>query len=352
MSVPLIRPFKTALRTVNTITSTIVEIETESGLKGIGEAPPTGPITGESHLSVRGAIYDYMLPKLKGMDVNSIETTLHALHKSCIGNTSAKASIDMALYDLFGKHHNIPLFRLFGGHKNKIETNLTISIGTPEEMVAASLEAVERGFNILKIKIGLDYKLDIERIKAIREAVGPDVLIRLDANQGWNKREALIVMREIESTNIAIELLEQPLTAKDFQGMKEISNAIKTPVLADESVFSSSDAEKIINMRAADYINIKLMKCGGLKEGNNICSIAEANNIECFMGCMLETKIAVTAAAHLACGRRVINRCDLDSPSLCSSDPVDGGVTVDGPWLFLSEKPGLGISKVDGIIWD
>ncbi|PKL44369.1 MAG: dipeptide epimerase [Candidatus Riflebacteria bacterium HGW-Riflebacteria-1] len=352
LSIPLRTPFKTALRTIDHIASIVVVVDTDAGVTGIGEAHPTGPITGESHGSVRGAISEFMLPKLKGKEIANLEDTLNTLDASIIKNTSAKAAVEMAIFDLFGRLYNIPVYRLLGGYRNKVETDLTISVNSPEEMAEDSKIAVARGFKILKLKVGLQPELDIARIRAVRDAVGGGVKLRLDANQGWTAREAIKIMRVIEAERFYIDLLEQPVEAHDIAGLKQVTDSIDTPVLADEAVFSAVDAEKIIAMRAADYINIKLMKTGGLRGALRICALAEMHNVECFLGCMMESKISVTAAAHLACARSIITRCDLDSPSLCREDPVIGGAELDGPWLKLSEAPGLGIDRVDGVVWD
>jgi len=352
ISIPLRTPFKTSLRQINSIISMVINVETDEGLTGFGEAHPTGPITGESLGSVRGAINEFILPKIKGKDICNLEDTLNCLDNSLVKNTSAKAAVEMAIFDLFGRKYNIPLYRMLGGFRNQVETDLTISVNSPDEMARDSRIALDRGFRILKLKVGLNPDLDIARIKAVREATGPETILRLDANQGWSARDAIKIMKKIESENFNIELVEQPVEAHDLHGLKMVTDNIQTPVLADEAVFSALDAERIIHNHAADYINIKLMKTGGIRNALRICSLAETHGVECFLGCMMESKISVTAAAHLACARSIITRCDLDSPSLCSEDPVDGGIEIDGPWLKVSEKPGLGIDKVDGIIWD
>lgn len=352
VSIPLRKPFKTALRTVEVLKPVIIAVDTDVKAIGYGEAPPTGAITGDSQGSIRGAIHEFIAPVLKGKRIESLEDVLTSLDRSCVKNTSAKAAVDMAVHDLFGKLYQIPLYRLLGGYRDRVETDLTISVNSPEEMARDSREAVERGFRILKIKIGKEPASDIQRIRAVRAAVGPEIVIRLDANQGWSEREAIRIMREIESAGLGIELLEQPVTAHDLEGLAAVKDAIDTPVLADEAVFSPLDAETLLASRAADYLNVKLMKTGGLRGALQICSMAELHGIECFMGCMMESKLAVTAAAHLACARRIITRCDLDSPSLCASDPIRGGAILEGPHLIMSDAPGLGIEGIDGITWD
>ncbi|MDD5089320.1 MAG: dipeptide epimerase [Candidatus Wallbacteria bacterium] len=352
LTVPLHKPFKTALRTVERLSTLIVSVETDTGLNGWGEAPPTGAITGDSLGSIRGAISEYIFPRLKGLAVENLEVIQKALSSSCVKNTSAKAAVDMAVYDLFGKMHNIPLYRLFGGFRNTVETDLTISVNSPEEMAADAKDAVARGFRILKIKVGLNPALDIERMAAVRAAAGKSAILRLDANQGWSAKEAVRIMKILEAADPDIELVEQPVPAHDFAGLKHVRDSVATPVLADESVFSPADASELIALRAADMINIKLMKTGGLANALKICAIAEIHSVPCFMGCMMESKLSVTAAAHLACGRSVITACDLDSPILCSEDPVRGGITIDGSRLSVLDKPGLGIDGVDGVVWD
>ncbi len=352
ISIPLITPFKTALRTINSINSMIVAVETDDGAIGYGEAHPTGPITGESLGSVRGAINEFILPRLLGKEIANLEDTLNCLDHALVKNTSAKAAVEMAVFDLFGKLYRLPLYRMLGGFRQQIESDLTISVNHPDEMAADTRAAIDRGFRIVKVKVGLNPDLDVQRIRAVRAAAGPEAIIRVDANQGWSVREAVRIMNTLEKAELGLELVEQPVVAHDFIGLKEVKERIDTPVLADEAVFSPLDAEKIMQMRAADYINIKLMKTGGIRSALRICSLAEMHGIECFIGCMMESKVSVTAAAHLACAKAIITRCDLDSPSLCQSDPVRGGVELDGPWLRVSEEPGLGIASIDGVCWD
>ncbi len=352
VKIPLITPFKTALRTVNSISSIIVRVETDSGLAGWGEAHPTGPITGESSGSVRGAVQEFFLPKLRGKNILNLEDTLNTLDGSIVKNTSAKAAVEIAVFDLFARHYSMPLYRLLGGFRDKVETDLTISVNSPEEMADDTRKAISRGFRILKVKVGLEPDLDVIRIRAVRAAAGPEAVIRVDANQGWSVRDSIRIMKILEGAGLDIELVEQPVVAHDFAGLKEVKDRIDTPVLADEAVFSAADADQILRMRAADYLNIKLMKTGGLRSALKICALAEIHGVECFMGCMMESKVSVTAAAHLACAKSIITRCDLDSPALCKEDPVRGGISIDGPWLKVSDAPGLGIEGVDGVTWD
>lgn len=347
MSVPLKKPFKTAIRSVNSVDDVIVNIITDTGNIGFGSAASTALVTGDTTESIEGAIKNHIKKSIVGMDIENLEGILLKLNSCIVKNTSAKAAVDIALYDLYGQHYKAPLYKLLGGFRNKLETDITISVNSPEEMTRDSIEAVKLGYKTLKIKVGKDSKLDIERMKAIRKAVGYDVKLRIDANQGWEPKEAVRTLRKIEDAAVDIELVEQPVIASNLEGLKMVTNNVDIPVMADESVFSPKDAAKVMEMRAADLINIKLMKTGGIYNALKICSLAEVYGMECMLGCMLEGKVSVTAAVHLAAAKNVITKIDLDGPILCSRDDVVGGAIYDNSNITLSEKPGLGITKIE-----
>ncbi|SCY80066.1 dipeptide epimerase [Alkaliphilus peptidifermentans] len=346
ISVPLRTPFKTALRTVKSIEDIVVKVVTDTGHVGYGEAAPTAVITGDTTGAIIGAINESIKPQLIGLSINNFEDVMQRLHGSLLKNSSGKAAVDIALYDLFGQLHNAPLYKLLGGYKKEIITDITISVNEPEEMVKDSLDAVGRGYKTLKIKVGKDPLKDMERMKAIRKAIGYDIQLRIDANQGWKPKEAINILRKMEDAGLEIEFVEQPVLAHDFEGLKLVTDNVSIPVLADESVFSPRDALKILEMRAADLINIKLMKTGGIYNALKICSIAETYGVECMIGCMLESKISVTAAAHLAGAKSIITKIDLDGPALCSIDPVEGGANFEEYKIILPEASGLGFVRV------
>ncbi|MDI9370018.1 MAG: dipeptide epimerase [Synergistaceae bacterium] len=352
LSVPLKKPFRTALRTALEVTTNVVIVETDGGLKGYGEAPPTAVITGDTSGAIRGAVKERLEPLLVGREADDLNGLLDTVDSALVGNSSAKAAVDIALHDLWGKMMNRPLYSLLGGAAKTMETDYTISVNAPDTMVKDSLEAVAEGYSALKIKVGTNSDLDIIRLREIRSAVGADVLLRVDANQGWTAKEAVRTIRFYEDEGLDIELVEQPVPAYDFQGLKFVTDSVDTLILADESVFSPRDAFKVLSMGAADLVNIKLMKTGGIKNALAICAMARACGVECMMGAMMETKISVTAAAHLASAVPVITRADLDPPILCVSDPVEGGVVYSGPKITLTEGPGLGISGIRGLVME
>lgn len=347
ISVPLRTPFKTALRTVNSVEDVIVQIHTDTGNIGFGEAPPTGVITGDTTGAIIGAIEDHIKKTIVGMKIENFEDLMLKLQGSVLKNTSAKAAVDIALYDLYGQLYGAPLYKLLGGYRTEIETDITISVNDPEEMAKDSLDAINRGYSTLKIKVGKDSARDMERMKAIRRAVGYGVNLRIDANQGWKPKEAVNVLRKMEDAGLQIEFVEQPVLAHDIDGLKFVTDNVHIPVLADESVFSPMDALNILQRRAADFINIKLMKTGGIYNALKICSLAEIYGVECMIGCMLEAKASVTAAVHLACAKSIITKIDLDGPVLCSEDPVNGGAIFNESKITLTDAPGLGIKSIN-----
>lgn len=349
ISVPLRTPFKTALRTVNSVEDIIVEIHTDTGNVGFGEAPPTGAVTGHTRGAIIGALKEHITKSIVGLNIGNFEEIMLRLNRCMIGNTSAKAAVDMALYDLYGQLYQAPLYKLLGGYRKEIITDITISVNSPEEMARDSIQAVKRGFETLKIKVGKDARTDLERMKAIRNAVGYDVKLRIDANQGWKPKEAVQALLKMEDAGLDIEFVEQPVEAHDIEGMKFVTDHVSIPVLADESVFSPQDALTILQRRAADLINIKLMKTGGLYNALKICSIAETYGVECMIGCMLEAKVSVNAAVHLAAAKSIITKIDLDGPVLCREDPVEGGAVFDEYRITPGDAPGLGIREVHGI---
>ncbi len=345
VTIPLLTEFKTALRSVSTIDNILVAIATDSEQTGFGGAAPAAVITGETVSSILGAI-EVIGGAITGMNIENHEAVLQRMNSCIVGNMSAKAAVDMAVYDLLAKSFQTPLYRLLGGQTKRIETDMTISIDSPENMVKESQQRVAEGFSILKIKVGSDPLVDIERLSAIFTAVGRNIRIRIDANQGWTVKQALLVSAELSRRQLPLELIEQPVRAADLEGLKTVCNRSPFPVYADESVFSPRDALEVIRLKAVDGINIKLMKCGGIYNGLKIAAIAESAGIPCMIGSMMESHLSVTAAAHFGAAKTVISGYDLDAPLFCSSSPVEGGIEYQGSEVLLPEAPGLGIVKI------
>ncbi|MGC5325866.1 dipeptide epimerase [Brevibacillus sp. SYSU BS000544] len=343
-NIPLKKPFKTALRTVTHAESILVRVTTSSGLVGWGEAAATVVITGDSIDSIEAAILKTMKPQLLGKNLLAYEQVFQILHQSMVGSSSAKAALDMAFYDIIAQHCGVPLYQFLGGYRNNIETDYTVSVNSPKEMGEDALAYVQDGFNVLKIKVGKDnIDEDIKRIKEIRSCVSDQVKIRLDANQGWQVKDAIRSIRKMEDLGLDIELVEQPVKAADLEGLKMVTDAVETPIMADESVFSPMQAFEVLKNRAADLINIKLMKAGGIYKAQIINHMAEECGVECMVGSMIESKLGVSAAAHLAASKKNITRFDFDAPLMLIRDSIQGGVSYEGRFMTLSDKPGLGI---------
>ena len=345
MQVPLVRPFRISLGVITHAVSCLVEIETDAGITGYGEGSPGPLITGEN---LPGTVETLRVfrEKLIGMDPRDIEGINAVMNRAVAYAGTAKAAVDIACHDILGKAAGLPLYKLLGGLSNTIETDMTVGIDTPELMAAAAKEHVAAGFRVIKTKVGTNIADDIARVKAIREAVGDDVKIRLDANQGWHAREAVELLKRLNEYDI--ELVEQPVRRFDFEGLKYVTANSSVPVMADESCWDSKDALRLVSERAVDFINIKLMKCGGLWEAKKIVNIAEAAGVEIMLGCMAEESgIAINAAAALGAALGNITRADLDASFSLKALPYEGGFTIENTKdLVLSENPGLGLVRL------
>ena len=351
LRVPLKTPFKTALRTVEQVEDVVVMVRTDTGHVGYGSAPATAVITGDTHGSIVDAIRHYIAPRVIGQDIANLNHITTLVQGAMEKNSSAKAAIEIAVHDLWGQLYNAPLYKLLGGGDPVITTDITISVDYIDKMVADSLAAVERGFESLKIKVGKDIGVDIERTKAIHAAVEGRALLRLDANQGWSAKQAVYALQTLEDAGVKLELVEQPVKAHDLEGLRYVTERVHTPVMADESVFGPMEVIELIRMRAADIVNIKLMKTGGISNAVRIADIAGLHGIDCMIGCMLESSIGVAAAVHLAVAKSdVITKVDLDGPSLCQYDPVAGGVIFNESEITVTDAPGLGIREIRGLV--
>src|ERR1700754_3892861 len=234
LRVPLKTPFKTALRTVDKVEDIVVMVHTDYGQIGYGEAPATAVITGDTHGSIVDAIRHYIAPRLIGEDIADLNRITRLIQGSMERNTSAKAAVEIAVYDLWGQLYGAPLYKLLGGGDPVITTDITISVDYIDKMVKDSLAAVDRGFESLKIKVGKDIELDVERGKAVYAAVEDRALIRVDANQAWTAKQAVFAIQTLEDAGVRMELVEQPVKAQDLEGMKYVTERVKTPIMAGE----------------------------------------------------------------------------------------------------------------------
>ena len=266
-------PFVTSLRRVDTLEDLVIIIECDDGTVGYGEGAPTPVITGETIGSMLATIA-YIQPHIIDRDIEDFNTILMNIHKLILKNTTAKSILEIALYDLKAKSSKLPLYRMLGGTKTKFRTDITISMGKIDKMISDCHSAVALGYDTLKIKIGDDPQKDVERVRAIHDALDKNIKLRLDANQGWTAKESVTLLHALEKQNIIAEFIEQPVAADDFEGLAYIKERVQTPLLADESIFSVKDARKLLKMQAIDYVNIKLAKTAGISQALKLADLS------------------------------------------------------------------------------
>ena len=320
----------------------IVKLTTEEGICGLGESSPLGFFTGETSEMVKMVIDTILSKIILGRDPFDIESILEAMDHALPRNTSSKAAIDMALYDLVGKMLEIPVYKLLGGRcRDGVFSATAVGIGSPDQMKAEAKDWVEKGFKTLKVKIGIDPKTDERSIKAIREAVGDEIRIRVDANQGYSPMTAIRVGRSIEQ--YGIEYIEQPVPAWNIEGLAQVRRALPIPIAADESLYTLHDALRLIKAEAVDIFGIKMIKTGGLARAKKIAHLAEAAGIECVVISPIETTLGTAAGTHWAMSVRNANLDhELVGPIFIQNDPFTG-VQIEGNSIEISEKPGLGV---------
>jgi len=232
---------------------------------------------------------------------------------------------------------------LLGSGTHRLSTDVTLAAGDPAALAEAARTRVSEGFTVLKMKVGTDAATDAARVAAVRDAVGPAVALRLDANQGWSARDAVRVISTLEDRGLDVELVEQPVAAADLDGLAWVTARVSTPVMADESVYGLRDLVEVIRRRAADLVNVKLAKCGGLSTGRVLLDLARAHGMGTAVGSMMETHVGLGAAAALAaaCGTTVV--ADLDAAWWAATSPYVGGLVYEGGTVVLPDSPGLGI---------
>ncbi len=319
-------PFRISRGVQYTSPNAIVQINHEE-FTGLGEASPA-EYYGESLETVLACVS--LFAGNLGDDPFVIEDILNRLDEIIGLNPSAKAAVDMALYDIAGKMLNVPLYKLLGlNPASAAHTSFTIGLDTPENM--AKKAQLARDYPILKIKVGT--KNDIEIIKAIRGVSSATICV--DANTGWTPKEAIRNINALAPYNI--EFVEQPVPAHDLDGLKLIRDNVPVPIIADESCVTVDDIPRVAG--CVDGINIKLMKCGGIRHALKMIHVARAHNLQVMIGCMIESSLAITAAAHLT---PLVDYADLDGHLLIDNDPYSG-VTVEKGKLILPDGPGLGV---------
>ena len=332
-------PFVIATEVSTIAQNTFIRIHTEDGLTGMGECSAFPMLVGETQATCFEVAKD-LAKLIKGKSALEISERMNDMQAYLAFNTTIKSAFDIAMHDISAKAKNLPLYKFLGGTKKKIVTDLTIGIDEPGKMAATAISYIQKGVKTIKIKLGKKGKEDIERVRLIREAVGDTIVLRIDANQGWDYDTAVETLSALEPYDI--EFCEQPIHHNFDYLLPVLRKESPIKIMADESVFNHFDAIRLIESEACDYINIKLAKSGGILEAIKIADTAQEYGIPCMLGGMLESRLALTAKVHLAMSHENIIFYDLDTCLLGQLvDPVTGGAVYKGYELEISDAPGI-----------
>lgn len=355
---PLKRPFITAARRTDSVDYVVVdvEIETPNGtFVGQGSAAETVKVTGESAQTILAAINGNVSERLQRTRGTLEE--LYSLIKGCTPEaTSARAAVDVAIHDAVARSFEMPLGTLLSAYpgspfspkplKARIQNDMTVSLDDPQVMAEKAREAASEGYSVLKIKLGSNPDEDRIRLAAVMEAA-PEVSLRLDANQGWTPDEAVLLIEKFREDQFPIDLIEQPVPRNDLAGLAHVTHNSSIPIMADESLWSPDDADRIIGQGAANLLNIKLAKTGGLQPALQIAGKAHDAGLECMVGAMMEPRVSITAGAHLAAVHPAVTMIDLDPPAWFANDVPEGGYLEENGYIELLPGPGLALERLD-----
>jgi L-alanine-DL-glutamate epimerase-like enolase superfamily enzyme len=337
--IELKEPFKIAIMEISAAQSVFIKMNTDQGLYGTGEANPFWALTGETQsINLAGAV-DLAKLLLHKNPLN-IEERMREIDSFLVHNSTLRSAFDMALHDILGKVTGLPLYALLGGGKRSFWTDNTIGIAEPEVVAQKAVEYKNQGFKAIKVKLGTTIDMDTMRIQKIREAIGDELPIRVDANQGWDYNTAVNTLNALEP--MGIEYCEQPIAYWDYENMRRIRQNTSIAIMADESLFDHHDAFKLASMGCCDYFNIKLAKSGGIQTALKINAIGESAGIHCMVGCMTETRLGLTAGAHLVSALANVRFADLDGYLMLKQDPIIGGAQYNVGEINLPDTPGHG----------
>lgn len=340
MTIPLKSPFVISLGPITHAENTVIKIHTNQAIYGIGECSPFPTIHGETQ-DTNFTVARLLSPLLIGKDPLAIGQRLDELDRAITLNPCIKSAFDMALFDLAAKHCQLPLYAFLGGSKEKvIHTDMTVSLGTADDMAAEASTFVQQGFRDIKIKLGGSTQEDVERIRKIRKAIGDDIPLRIDANQAWTETTAKATLKALAP--FEIEHCEAPIPRWNAHRLASIRMTSPIPLMADESLFDHHDAQRLAQWHAVDYFNIKLTKSGGIRNALRIAAIAEGAGIYSQVGCFSETRLGISALAHFVLACSNIIHFDMDSPLMHAEDPVLGGITY-GEQGLVNVPDGIGI---------
>lgn len=341
-NIPLKESFNIALGSSEVSENVLVKIILDNGIIGYGEGADSSYITGDTQGSMLASL-NFLKPILMGKEIKNWKQLILEAKKSLSFNPGVFWALETALLDAYTQVLGIPLYEFLGGAKTEIETDITISITSPERARELAKEGREKGFNHFKIKVGKNLEEDLDRVRAVAETV-PESWLRIDANQGYNPKQAVHFIKQLWQEGLRITLFEQPVHLADLEGLKYVREYSPVPVAADETVFTARHALQVVKEQAVDVINIKLAKSGGILEALDIIAIARNAGVGLMLGCMLESNVGLAPSVHLACGTGAFTYLDLDAHLLLAKLPLEGGFTTKGPILSVTDiQAGIGI---------
>ena len=338
LSVPLLDPFVIASGRVDATRSVLVRVYVDGGIVGLGEGAALPPVTREDQTDVLATVTRVGV-ELTGKSFASVEAIAEALEEVRAESPVAAAGLECALLDALARTRGVPVRTLLGGARGsettKLVTDITIPILAPERMATLARTWRARGFTCFKVKVGKDVDRDLIALEAIARAVG-DATFRIDANAGFSAKDAITLARGALSAGLVVECWEEPCAKGDLDAMAEVTAALEAPVIADESVASLADLARVVAARAADGINLKLVKSGGAIAAYALGCAARDAGMALMVGGMVETRLGMTAAAHVGAALGGVEFPDLDTAWLLASDPFEGGYEADGPRYTLA----------------
>ncbi len=347
VNIPMTEPFTISKGEMTIARNLFVRVTLNSGIRGYGEIAPFPELMGETQESSFTTAKS-VISQLIGMDVSNYRGISDHLGSSLPHHPAVRCGLETAVVDALCREKDIPLWKLWGeGSVKEYETDITIPIRAAAETIAIARNWYQQGFRIFKIKVGGKIEDDLETLLAL-DAAFDDIFLIVDANQGYTVEEALQVAKKLEGLKSTVTAFEQPVDRHDCSGMAKITAQTSVPIAADETVFTLEDADRVIRERAANIINLKIMK-SGLLTTVDIISLCRTNDMPLMIGGMIETRLAMGCSFSLVLGLGGISFLDLDTPLLMTKDPLsDQGYTYEGPWLSPWNSTGLGLVPLDG----
>jgi L-Ala-D/L-Glu epimerase / N-acetyl-D-glutamate racemase len=345
-------PFVVSYATQEDIPTVLLRVTTADGQTGWGEATPDPNVTGETYHSTIAVLEHNLAPAVIGLDARDREGIVRAMNARIDAVPAAKAAVDIAVHDLVAKAAGLPLWALLGGRsKPHLTISRVVSIKAPDQMAADAQQHVRDGFETVKLKVGdaANWRLDVARVAAVRAALGPEIGIKIDVNQGWKTPGiAIPAIRQILASNP--DYIEQPVDQHDIAALAEVRRATGAPIMADEAVHGVREMQRVVELRAADLVNIKLMKTGGLVNAMRVNAIAEAAGIAGQVGTMVESSIASAAGLHFAMAHANIKTVEMGGPLMIADDIGNLRQYYNHNRITLSDAPGLGVELDVGAI--